>query len=216
MIIDWTGVWPVRPQKSDELPVSQLRQLICKEFRDPFSGTFRTFPQKIPIFWSSDFFWRHSLSHKPFLRGARLYLLYWRFLLDSRRLQIVELFFTRKFELFSEIICKRQKLFIPINWDFTFSVLPNNAIHSLSLSPPASSPKHRNALTCFTELTPRKLRQRLKWKNFDGGTGLKGAAHDISASLWLLLPKDGWEIRGFAHVSACVRAHFKRAQVPPP
>ena len=37
-----------------------------------------------------------------------------------------------------------------------------------------------------------------------------GAAHDISASLWLmLLPKDGWEIRGFAHVStAC--AHSRR------
>ena len=69
----------------------------------------------------------------------------------------------------------------------------------------SASPKHRNALTCFTELTPRKLRQRLKWKNFDGG-----AAHDISASLWLmLLPKDGWEIRGFAHVStAC--AHSRR------
>ena len=76
------------------------------------------------------------------------------------------------------------------------------------------SPRNRYAppLTCFTELTPRKLRQRLKWKNFDGGLGERTTLMISQQSY----PRcDGWEIyaQAVAHVDTRVCA---RDLEPPP
>ena len=88
------------------------------------------------------------------------------------------------------------------------------AVHSFILSP---RNRYAPPLTCFTELTPRKLRQRLKWKNFDGGLGERTTLMISQQSY----PRcDGWEIyaEAVAHVDtrrACARVSRAAALLAP-
>ena len=83
------------------------------------------------------------------------------------------------------------------------------AVHSFILSP---RNRYAPPLTCFTELTPRKLRQRLKWKNFDGGLGERTTLMISQQSY----PRcDGWEIYAQAVAHVDTRACARDLEPPP-